>query len=149
MWQLYSYEISTVDRAGNWLKELNDYAMFSRDPENSARALLEQWINSHHGQLPGGRVFTYGSNSSNRAHSPEESIIASVRVLVWNGDPVGEPAAAAYLGHRIEGTAHRPRFSLRRLVPRARRRFADSSANEVPSTEPVDEDGTGDHLVWA
>lgn len=146
MWQLYSYEISTTDRAGNWLTELNDYAMFSRNPEESARALLEQWINSHHGQLPGGRVFTYGSNTSGRQHDPEQSIIASVRVLVWNGDPTGEPAAAAYLGHPAERPARRSRFSLRRHIPRPRRTDAES-ATEV--TESIDDDGTGDHLVRA
>lgn len=97
---LYTYELSTVSHDGRWVVRIRRQHLFSRSPEDIARSILEQWINDHRGQLPGGRVFTFRCPST----EPPVHVLATVRVLVFRGgldSHSPRPGAAAYLGDEL------------------------------------------------
>jgi hypothetical protein len=126
MRELYTYEISTIERDGLWRLSHIDNETFTRDPKSIARALLERWIIGNHDKLTGGeRILVYG----NLAHP--EKIVAKVRVQVYRGGFDGrdrQPVAVAYLGHAdsdFPSTRQAGRLRRRLRLPRQRHASAE------------------------
>jgi hypothetical protein len=121
MRELYTYEISTIERDGLWRLSHIDDETFTRDPKSIARALLERWIIGNHDKLTGGeRILVYGN-----LNQPEK-IVAKVRIRVYKGGIDGRdqrPVAVAYLGHAesdFPSTRQTGRLRRRLRLPRQR-----------------------------
>lgn len=127
MRELYTYEISTIDRDGLWRLSHIDDETFTRDPKSIARALLERWIIGNRDKLTGGeRILVYG----NLTHS--EKINAKVRVQVFRGGLDGRdrtPIAVAYLGHAESD------FPKARQTRRLRRRLRLPGQRQSPAED--------------
>ncbi len=99
MAQMLTYEIAVSDGDGGWVVRRTEEVrtVIERGAEDTARALLEDWIIDHPGDVAGGqRLEVFGDDPYD--YPPDER--SGVRVWVFLGQPVDgarEPAAAAYL----------------------------------------------------
>jgi hypothetical protein len=96
----YTYQIDLFDK-NRWRTSVSaaDQTVDDRDSADIARAILEDWIIDHPGDLAGGGRVTVFDDPSD--HPPDQG--ARIRVLVFragadgDGSATGPPAAAAYL----------------------------------------------------
>lgn len=131
MREWYTYEIWTRKNGSLQLEARRDH-LFSREPTENVRSLLQMWIIENHDNLQGGeRLTVHGAG----ARTLPVNRIAVVQVLLYRGrlhqaaeERTGrqDPIASAFLSHRRPRSArphsvHRPRVkgSLRRWFPRA------------------------------
>lgn len=96
--EAYTYEIAVAD-GDVWRVTQADelHPVLDRDAKETARAVLEDWLLTHPGDVEGGeRLEVFGRNT--RDYPPDA--LTQVRVWVYRGPLEArevEPAAAAYL----------------------------------------------------
>jgi hypothetical protein len=105
MSESFTYHVDVSNYDAKWRTLIIDQTrstLSERDPKDVARAILEDWIVDHPGDVGGAeRVEVHGDNVE---HYPDD-LVSHVRVWIFRG-PVNAheayPAAAAYLVDRPE-----------------------------------------------
>jgi hypothetical protein len=99
----YFYEIASRDETNHWQVVTTDRVASTRDPQSTARSVIERWINDQHGQLPGGQVFIFNHPKTTEPND----ITASTRVRIYTTHPPHKSCilAAAYIGHHNHSDA--------------------------------------------
>lgn len=117
----YGYDIARRDQTHRWQVVASGQGVSTRDPQSTARSVIERWINDHLGQLPGGQVFVFGRPKT----TEPKGITASARVRIYSTHPPQGPPiqAVAYIGHHNRDDTTRPKTRRPQewLAPRQRR----------------------------
>ena len=99
MAETHTFEIALRNDAGDWVLDRADEVRttLDREPDAIARAILEDWIIDHPGDLAGGlRLEVFGEDPYD--YPPDDRTPIRVWVFVGTSDDhPAEPAAAAYL----------------------------------------------------